>query len=192
MAKTPQAKEDAEALIEFIKEFSQESDRAAVILGSAKLDILLTQLLRGFLLPTPSGTDELLETENGLGTFSSRINAAYRMGLIDAGLSKALHLIRKIGNSFAHETHSGSLSTGSHRDRIRELVAPFKNYPDFERLAGFKQFGDSEGPSRVFRVALALSCVQVHYAIEKVQPLTSERAIGLVNKKWKPADKEGE
>ena len=179
-------------LVRFISEFSQESDRAAVILGAAKVDILLTQLLQRFLLPAPSGTDELLEAENALGTLSSRINAAYRMGLIDAGLSKALHLsCRKIRNSFAHETHSGSLSAGSHRDRIRELIAPFRDYTQFEKLSEYKQFGDSEGPSRDFRVALAVALGGLQNALRKVEPLTGDRAIGFVPPKWKPVVKKG-
>lgn len=46
---------------EFVTEFSGESDRAAVILGAAKLDYLLYQILQKYLIPNASGRDELLE-----------------------------------------------------------------------------------------------------------------------------------
>lgn len=47
--------------ISFIKEFLEESDRAAVVLGAAKIDILLHQILKKVLLPSPRGDDELLD-----------------------------------------------------------------------------------------------------------------------------------
>ena len=40
-----------QALVSFINEFKAESDRAAVILGVAKLDVLLYQLIAKVMLP---------------------------------------------------------------------------------------------------------------------------------------------
>src|SRR5688572_21694479 len=88
-------------LREFIDEFKSESDRAAVILGAAKLDLLLYQLIQGVLVPSTSKVDELLDGDSPLGTFSSRITIAHRLKLIDDNFCRALNLIRKIRNSFA-------------------------------------------------------------------------------------------
>src|SRR5437016_8187867 len=89
---------DAKSLAAFVDDFAKESDRAAVIVGAAKLDLLLYQLLEKVLLPSTSNTDELLAGDSGLSTFHSRIHAAHRLGFIDDQLARALHLIRKIRN----------------------------------------------------------------------------------------------
>ena len=45
------------AYFEFIEEFRRESDRAAVVLGAAKLDLLLYQLFQAVLLPCAASKD---------------------------------------------------------------------------------------------------------------------------------------
>jgi hypothetical protein len=89
----------------FAQEFHAESDRAAVILGAAKLDELLRELLEKCFLPKVGDYDELLGDEGGerpLSALSARINAAYRLGLISADFTRSLHRVRKIRNRFAH------------------------------------------------------------------------------------------
>jgi hypothetical protein len=116
------AKLDVKAFSTFIKEFKDESDRAAVILGAAKLDILLYQLLKTSLRPSTSRSDELLDSDGPLATFNARIVFCHRLGLINDEFCRVLHLIRKIRNSFAHELGGISLDSGAHGDRIRELA----------------------------------------------------------------------
>jgi DNA-binding MltR family transcriptional regulator len=112
----------------FAEEFEKESDRAAVILVSAKLDELLHLALTKKLLPCPTAQDDLLRTDGPISSFSSRITLAHRLGLIDDAFAKTLHLIRRIRNDFAHESAGAQLSSGSHADRIRNLFLPFKKY----------------------------------------------------------------
>jgi DNA-binding MltR family transcriptional regulator len=108
----------------FLAQYVIETDRAAVILVAAKLDYLLGQAIAAKLLPSTSSTDELLDNDRALGTFSARIHAAYRLGIIDDSFAKALHLFRRIRNDFAHSYHDTSFSDGRHRDRLHELVRP--------------------------------------------------------------------
>ncbi|MCB0343981.1 MAG: hypothetical protein KDD66_02645 [Bdellovibrionales bacterium] len=116
----------------FIDDFVNESERAAVVIGCAKLDSLLLQILSKVLIAPTTADDPFLEGGTApLGTFSSRINACYRIGLIDAPLSRALHLLRKIRNDFAHESFSISLAEPRYTDRVRELIAPFKDGKEF-------------------------------------------------------------
>ncbi len=110
----------------FKDEFSQESDRAAVILAAAKIDELLRLAIIKRLAPSPTSRDDLLEPEGPLGTLRSRIDIAYRLNLIDGTFARALHLIRKIRNNFAHELSGASLSSGAHADRVRELALPWR------------------------------------------------------------------
>lgn len=144
--------------LEFITEFMTESDRAAVILGAAKLDLLLYQLLTKYFVPSPSSKDELLDGDSPLGTFSSKIHLAYRLGLIGADFTRALHMIRKIRNSFAHEVAECNLNSGAHRDRVKELIAPFQHLKVFKEGLKVEEKAHSlTGASAEFRVALGLN-----------------------------------
>lgn len=126
------AKKNIDLLHDFEKEFQGESDRAAVILASAKLDQLLHLALTKKLLACPNAQDDLLRTDGPIGSFSSRIILAHRLGLIDDDFAKTLHLLRKIRNDFAHESVGAKLISGSHADRVRALFLPFKKFVEVE------------------------------------------------------------
>ena len=164
---------------EFTREFKNESDRAAVILGAAQLDNFLRKLLEGHLLPATGGSDELLEGDSPLSTFSARINICYRLGLISADFAKLLHIVRKIRNSFAHEVSGVSLNSGSHRDRIRDLIKPMQNNWAFQWLLK-NHFAGADTPATEFRSAIALLSIRLDAAvsrIEQVSPKNAERPI---------------
>jgi hypothetical protein len=110
----------------FQAEFGKESDRAAVILASAKVDELLRLAIVKRLLPSPTERDHMLEPEGPIGSSGARINLSYRLGLIDAAFARALHLLRRIRNDFAHESAGGRLDSGPHADRVRELALPWR------------------------------------------------------------------
>ncbi len=50
-----------EAFMTFLREFVQESDRAAVVLGSAKLESLLGEAIKKRLTPAPGKKDDLVD-----------------------------------------------------------------------------------------------------------------------------------
>ena len=103
-------------------EFTKESDRAAVILSGSLLDNALRQLISVSLVATPTSSDELLDGANApLSTFSSRINFAFRVGLISRKFCRDLHLIRSIRNIFAHNIHGCSFDESDVKSRILEL-----------------------------------------------------------------------
>ena len=142
--------------IELISELLHESDRTSVILGAAKIDILLYQLLIKFLLPNPTSRDDLFDGDSPLSTLSSKINLCFRLGLIDSGTSKALHLIRKIRNSFAHEISGCQLDVVPHKDRVKELVSPYENEPTFIKMKSISEEKGKRGPSADFRILISL------------------------------------
>lgn len=168
----------------FAKEFKEESDRAAVILGTAQLDLLLMQLLESTLLPVTSGKDELLDGDSPLATFSSRINISYRLGLIDAEFARALHLVRRIRNSFAHEVTSASLDSGSHNDRVRELVGPFASNWALPYILE-TYFDNQASTGAKFRACIAVMCIRLDGALEWQQRFSSSHALTLL-----PPDRE--
>jgi hypothetical protein len=177
-------KETREHFKRFVAEFSSESDRACVILGAARLDVLLKRLLSGHLLPSVSSSDELLDGDAPLGTFSSRIHACYRLGLIDAELARALNLIRRIRNEFAHEASTVSLSHSSHRDRIKQLISPIKNTSIFRTFLRLPELGDASGSARDFRAGLAFVCARLEGAADRVQTTDTSQRTGLFLTKW--------
>lgn len=93
----------------FLKEFQNESPRAAVIVGAAFLDAQLRKLLANFLIDQKKAVDELLGNEDKpdrpLSAFSARIRAAYCLGLISKDERDDLHIIKRVRNRFAHRLH---------------------------------------------------------------------------------------
>ena len=164
-------------------EMGGEGDRAAVILAAAKLDLQLVQLLQRRLVACASSNDELLDGDSPLGTFSSRINLTYRLGLIDAEFARALHLVRRIRNAFAHEIDSRTLTLGSHRDRVRELSAPVKREPEFDQLA-LVLFAKNEGAARDFRMTVAMMAICLDTIIRSTDPLPASSASSFVPREW--------
>lgn len=152
---------------EFLREFEHESDRAAVILGAAKLDYLLYQILYKFLLPNVGSNDELLAGDSPLSTFSAKTHMAYRLGIIDSEFARALHLTRRIRNAFAHETSGCKLETGPHRDRVRELIAPFTKFPTFHSSKKIF-FSNKSGAAADFFTALAIMVLRLEAIFSKI------------------------
>jgi len=164
-----------ESIVEFINEFKGETDRAAVIVGAAKLDLIMYQILQRVLLPNPSGTDDLLEGNSPLATLSAKIHMLYRLGIIDANLARLLHLVRRIRNDFAHETTGCDLGSGAYKNRVRELIAPVEKYEAFKKIQD-RYFADSRGSSADFRTVLAILVTRLEGVCENTQTLPSSPA----------------
>jgi len=167
----------------FMEEFILESDRAAVILGAAKIDSLLAQVLDRYLLPCPSATDDLLEGDAPLGTFSSRIKACHRLGLIDDQFAKLLNTFRRLRNEFAHEVSAGTLASGSARDRVLAMADVFAGRPFYvsllRKIAGRLE-RDIDDPGVIFRAVLALFYLELGSIHEGLIPAQRMFTTGIV------------
>ncbi len=131
---------------EFADELMAETQpRALVILASARIDTQLRSLLEGFLLPSNGGlgkSDDLLDGENPLATFSSRIKICRRVGLIDDDFANALDKFRGIRNQAAHWV-SFEIEEAPLRDQIRHLYSLMENRRSF-RLTVARFFGEGQ------------------------------------------------
>jgi hypothetical protein len=110
---------------------AERSARPLVIVGASKVDHLLFEILRAFLLPKIAKSDcqdELLEGETPLATFSARIKMCRRLGVIDETLYRALEQLRKLRNLSAH-----SISFDDAKSPVREHLVELK------RLIGSRQ-----------------------------------------------------
>jgi len=112
---------------------SERNTRPIVIVGASKIEDLLYRILCKFLLPKnvkKSQQDELLEGDNPIGTFSSKIKTLYRLGIIDKELFRILERIRAIRNKSAHsvEFHLKKSPIREHITELKKMTLNRKSY----------------------------------------------------------------
>lgn len=118
----------------FVEDLLDErNDRLVIIVGASRIDDLLYLILKKYLLPKDSKKsqqDELLEGDNPIGTFSSRIKMIYRLGIIDVELFKALERVRAIRNRSAHsmEFKQEKSPIREHITELKKIILPRKSY----------------------------------------------------------------
>lgn len=155
----------------FLDEFSKESDRAAVIVAASIFDDALCNLLKQYLVPTPSSQDELFDGANApLSTFSAKIAFAYRLGLISSAFARNLHLIRKIRNEFAHNIHGGSFEESAVKSRVMEL---YKSQGYRNNRTGTRV--QPKGPRGDFLIVCLWMLWSINSDLESLKPLTEAR-----------------
>jgi hypothetical protein len=101
----------------------EERGRGAVLVGVARVDAALEHLLQAVMTPGPAKADGLFLPERPLGSIGAKIALASRLGLIDAGVERALNVLRKLRNTFAHSAESASMADPVHRSRLAEVYA---------------------------------------------------------------------
>ena len=106
----------------FLQSLSKETDRGCALIAAAYLDVEIENLLSKHFVPNNSVKNEILGQSRPLGTFSSRIDLAYLLGLIGPKVNRDLHLVRKIRNDFAHNPQPINFDDESPSNRCRELV----------------------------------------------------------------------
>ncbi|MBX3361836.1 MAG: hypothetical protein KF912_09500 [Phycisphaeraceae bacterium] len=109
------------ATFAFRRTLSHESDRGVVLMAAAHLDDQLKELLSFILVDDVGAQQDLLSSNGGCSTFSSRIALAYLLGLISKKVYRDLTLIRKIRNDFAHVATPIALADATIANRCREL-----------------------------------------------------------------------
>lgn len=88
--------------VDLIAEINKESDRGAVLTAASFIDDLLQKTIAAFLVDEDSAK-QLCEGFNApIGSFSSRVIAAYALGLISPDEQADCNTIRKVRNEFAH------------------------------------------------------------------------------------------
>lgn len=121
---------NSEQIVRITEEIDKETDRAAAILAASYLDELLKELITSIMIDDHKVVEELIgQGDTPLGTFSSRIKAAYCLSLIDRQEFNNLHLIRKIRNDFAHRLFGLSFGVSPIKDRALSLVLQNSSVP---------------------------------------------------------------
>jgi hypothetical protein len=112
----------------------EERGRGAVLVGVARVDAALEHLLQAVLAPAPSRGDGLFLPDRPLGSLGAKVALARRLGLIDAAVERAISVLRKLRNAFAHSAGSASLADPIHRARLEEVYAEARANPLWEPL----------------------------------------------------------
>ncbi len=120
----PESTTDRDALINAA--FEAESPRGRILIICEMLNVQLAEvLLKFFHCSGPYekiDKDDLLGRERPLSSFSSRIVAAYRLGLISETDFKALNKLREFRNVCAHECANFSYDDDRFQAHLKQLV----------------------------------------------------------------------
>ena len=171
-----------------------ESERGCVVLAIAWIEDDLTRILKRYLLPstrTHESSDELFGAQGYLGTFSAKIDIAYRLGLIRRPIHQCLHLCRRIRNDFAHLSDNLSFSTPSVNDRVAEIfrlnegmiqqlweTSAQKHLPaeirnEFHDLSGIQSLERLVGTRHLFEITAGTIVAGLTLALFELTPLQS-------------------
>lgn len=104
-------------VVTFRSSITFETDRGAVLMSAAFLDDKLRELIEKRLVQDKKISRRAFDFNGPLGTFSSRIDFAYLLGIIPKNAQRDLHTIRSIRNQFAH--HAAPL--GYDNEKIKPL-----------------------------------------------------------------------
>lgn len=109
----------------FLKDFENESDRAAAVLGEAFVDEALKELLVQFLVDDSEFLDDFIGIHGPIGPFVVRAKLAYALGLIRKSTYRVLKVIADVRNEFGHRLHGISFDDPEFkkaRDTINQLL----------------------------------------------------------------------
>jgi hypothetical protein len=113
----------------------RESDRGGVLIAAAMLEEALRDLIFAHLVPCATKEDSLLDGPNSaFGSFATKIDGAFRLGLISGTLTRDLHIVRKLRNDVAHAPSDFSYDDHGSQQRIAELCKSHGVYdrsPDY-------------------------------------------------------------
>ena len=160
---------DKDTYSEFIAEFMNETDRAAIVLGAAQVDDLLAQILEKRLI---GSVKELLDVNGPIGTFSSRINMCHASGVIDKEFCNSIHAIRKLRNTCAHSIKSINLDIPPICNQIRSLSSVYENSQGWSRhLSSAEEVFNKSGNSLTLRIVLAFIIANLSMILMNVKQI---------------------
>lgn len=88
--------------VHVMAEIERESERGAVLVAGAFLDVLLREVLETKFLPDDAFRKLLFEDDGPIQPFSTRIHLAYGLGFFGYRAYEDLKIIKDIRNAFAH------------------------------------------------------------------------------------------
>lgn len=109
-------------VIDFRNNLSKESDRGMALMGSAYIDDRLAVLLKAYFVDDKKVIKLMFDFTGPLGTFSSRLNMAYSLGLMSKNIYTDCNILKKIRNDFAHVPSPMSFDDEPIKSRCHALI----------------------------------------------------------------------
>ena len=170
MPKRPKFKSTDRDINAVVKSIFQESPKAAVIVLTAELDLALRDILEEYFLPQNSISRKygasLFGPDEPAGTFSARIELAFRLGLIPEWCQEELHIIRRIRNEISHGVVELSFKDSPIREFISQLKVPGKLKEKHRQTLideNWKRFWEDAKQIIIFSGSVVLAELQVTY-----------------------------
>ena len=148
-------------MMAFRTSITAETNRGAALMSAAYLDDKVKELIQNRLVQDKKTLRRAFDFNGPLGTFSSRIDFSYLLGILLKNACRDLHTIRAIRNQFAH--HAAPLS---YEDKeIKPLC---------ERLI-FHGVKDAAGPDSKFRRTVMGLLTYITLAFDKIAFIEAEK-----------------
>lgn len=147
--------------------------RLMIIIAGARLDNLLKRLLQSKMLHQGGGKDELFGHDRPLGTFSSRILLAYRLGLIDRDYESFLQTLRKLRNDAAHAAQRMDLISSPHIDHIMHMQTLASQSPLWSKF-NKAPVNPKSDPKRSLYMSLMIAVFNLECALLGAKPFHVE------------------
>lgn len=160
----------------------ERSIRPLIIIGASKVDDLLFEILKKSLRPKiakASDSDELLENDRPLSTFSARTLLCYRLGLIDKTLFAAIDQLRKLRNLCAHQVRFDH-EVSPIRDHLAELRKNVSRRESYKLTQKRYNHEGVEGETAEIQCLLLTICVLLESISSSCEPIIeNENAIAI-------------
>jgi hypothetical protein len=109
-----------------------------------------------------------------LGSIGAKVALASRLGLIDGSVERALNVLRKLRNAFAHSAESASLGDAGHLSRLEEVYAEARSNPlwaPLETVLAAQPSSTHGGLERALRDYILLIAILVAFLEATAQQL---------------------
>jgi hypothetical protein len=127
--------------IEIAESLKLESDRGSILVIAALVENVLEEHISARLIQKiASKEDELMSSNKAIGNFSSKIDLAYRLGIIPIYERKIYHQLRELRNKCAHSIDQQDFAKNHFQDRIKNII---KEYPLIWKIISTKNGFDS-------------------------------------------------
>lgn len=119
----------------FFAALDEETDRARVILAAAWMDQFLEiKLMNEFSEGNSKARDRLFSDNGPFARLSSKLDAAFCAGWIDADVYHDASMIRRLRNDFAHRVDKLSLRDPEISALLQKLKVPHRQFHDWGKV----------------------------------------------------------
>ena len=145
------AKDEREFAHRFLPEFAKETDRGCVLIVAVMAEGLLEKMLKKKLVQISTSEDPLFDVPYApLRSLSTKIDFAYRLGLINKKLCRNLHILRKIRNLFSHHIFDCDFNDEAVKSQLSEMISSIPSFAPFLR----DEFSKVAGINKEWAIAL--------------------------------------